>query len=103
MCAQVDSVFVEAPALTALAQFQSVAVQRLYFQPYVGERFHAVYLLHHGGVLLCAVDGDALYEEAVAAVLELAEHFCFVDDSEPAHRAGEADEVGVGTRHAPLS
>lgn len=60
------SVEAEAPFPVAPAHHQVVAIQPVYFQPYVGKGAETEIVFHEEGVCWVLPDRDALDEKAVA-------------------------------------
>lgn len=91
----------ETPRLGALGEYELVAVECGYFDPYVVEGLETEGLFNHDGVGLFALFRVALDEEAVAYMLEIAEHLSLCQTAESCHRARKADVEVL--RHLPLS
>lgn len=91
----------ETPRLGTLGEYELVTIDSGYFYPYVVERLKAKRLFNHDGVGLFALFRVALDEEAVAYMLEIAEHLSLCQTAESCHRAGKADVEVL--RHLPLS
>ena len=65
------SIFAESPYPSAAAENQRLPVKCLYPYTYVCERPEAECFFHCYCIFLLALDRDALYEKAVAGVLEV--------------------------------
>lgn len=101
-------VFVERPVLVAGGEDEVVVVETVDFQTDVGEGPETEVVFYCQGIYSFTLDGDALNEKAVAAVLEIAINLTFqgvvlIDVSDDANRSGESDEFIVGTSHFPIA
>ena len=101
-------VFIERPVLVAGGEDEVVVVDTVDFQADVGEGPETEVVFYCQGIYAFTLDGDALNEEAVAEVLEVAinltlQGVVLIDVSDDANRSGESDELIVSTCHFPIA
>ena len=97
------SIFPESPLLLPFAEDNLVIRKSLDFQAYVTEGLEAEGIFHDGGVSRRTIDGEALYEEAVAFMPELPIHLTLRDGAEQGQRPRETDILRVRIRQTPLT
>ena len=98
-----DLIYCEAPRLAVLGKHKVLGIKGGYLDADVGEGLEAEAVFHEESVRLTLFYRDTLNEDAVAHMLEIAEHLCALVVAEQCYLAREVQELAVGVRHAPLA